>query len=154
MAITNNTCNWIRLRVETYGFPLDSRLVEFLCLCSASHENTPKNYLPTYYFSPFSVRMSLEVSHKCSVSSVYKSVPPGKKKQWGYAGATRHPWTWTDSWKPFFTNSFKKKNLASTYKSLPKVGMKCILCTGALEQGLGNGTSSGRCFLSCVHRGN
>lgn len=44
--------------------------------------------------------------------------------------------------------SKKKKNLASIYKSLPKVGMKCILCTGALEQGLGNGTSSGRCFLS------
>lgn len=46
-----------------------------------------------------------------------------------------------------------KKILAFIYKSLPKVGMKCILYTGASERGLGHGASFGRCFLGCVHCG-
>lgn len=54
MAITNNIHNWIRLSVETYGFPLDSRLVEFICLCSISHGKHPKELFthPLFLFLP------------------------------------------------------------------------------------------------------
>lgn len=120
MVITNNTCNWIRLSVETYGFPLDSGLVEFICLCSARQENTPKNYLPTHYFCSFSVRMSLEVSHKCSVSSIYKSVPPGKRN----SEVTLVPLAIHElelTLKSPSSQIPSKKILASLYKSLPIV---------------------------------
>ena len=78
MPITNNICSWISLSVETYGFPFDCRLVEFICFCSISHKNTPKNYWPTHHFSqlrstPIVEKLMLNLNNFSSSPSAYSS---------------------------------------------------------------------------------